>query len=367
MFKPGLAYPIGIDIGGRFIHAAQFSRTRKGLCLGELAVRDLGASPEDGADYDGLLVSAIREMIKNGHFQGKRAILHIPDKNLSVFPIRFQVGRTESLEEAILREAQKHLSFPVEEAIVDYPSISPPAAEKDGPIKATVIAARGEDVDRYRTLIRRAGRVVEAVDFPVCSLIRLHRCIHGREDEPMILCNIGNEQTLFTVLARDSILAQRNIPWGVQFLFKRVAENLELCTEAKNIKILIRTHGLAYDDATTPGKNPGASQDPSWVNMSKAIFQIIIPYMEELVYEFHTMISYARAEEESPVSKGIYLYGCAALINRIDGYLENRLGLPIRVVNPLEHLKLNNELVLPRVSDGAPFSLAIGLAMRKPT
>ena len=367
MFNLGAKYPIGIDIGSRHIHAAQIRQTHKGVSIEELAVRDLEANPEETLDGDGVLVSAIRAMSKNGRFRGKRALLHIPDKNISVFPIRFQVGGTESLEDAILRESQRHLSFPVEEAVIDYPSLSHPSSERDNTFKATIIAARREHIDHYLNLIKQAGLVVEAVDFPISSLIRLHGHIHNDIDEPVILCNIGYEQTLFTVVTRDSILAQRNIPWGVQSLFKKITTNLELSTGTENLKFLVRNHGLAYEDGTKAQENPDTEPDISSSNMSKAIYQIITPYVEELVYEFHTTISYVRAEEHSPVFEGIYLYGYATLINRMGRFLEKRLGLPIHVVNPLEHLELNGDIVLPHISDGAPFSLAIGLAMRKKT
>ena len=124
MLNIGAKHPIGINIGMHNIYAAQIKPTRKGFTVTALAHQEFdtgtGADPEDNP----ALNSAIKEMSKNRRFRGKSAVLHLPDKNISVFPIRFKVGNGEIMDQAILRESQRHLSFPVEEAVIDYPSVS---------------------------------------------------------------------------------------------------------------------------------------------------------------------------------------------------------------------------------------------------
>ena len=51
----------------------------------------------------------------------------------------------------------------------------------------------------------------------------------------------------------------------------------------------------------------------------------------------------------------------------LDGYLENRLNIPTRAINPMHEVPLSESSILPDISSGAPFALALGLAMRKVT
>jgi len=241
MLNFGAKYPIGIDIGNQNIYAAQLKQTRKGFAVRELVHREYTAeeTAEPGAEH--ALVSAVKDVSKNRRFNGKTAILHIPEKNISVFPIRFNVDRTETLEEAIFRESEKHLSFPPEDAVIDYPSLTPVSSGSETTYKATIIAARRDHIEQYLNQMNKVGLVVEAVDFPVSSLIRLHTHLHGVIQSPTILCNIGHTQTLFSAVSQESILAQRNISWGIQFLFDKIMTNLELLDGKENTKRLLQT------------------------------------------------------------------------------------------------------------------------------
>jgi len=130
---------------------------------------------------------------------------------------------------------------------------------------------------------------------------------------------------------------------------------------------MLQTHGLVYEDRENVDNGTDQTDDPTLANIRRAIYQIITPSVDELVYEFHKMISYVRSEEQSPVFEGIYIYGCAAQIHHLDRYLQKRLGIPSKLINPLKKLELIDDRILPHVVEGAPFALALGLAMRKMT
>jgi len=99
--------------------------------------------------------------------------------------------------------------------------------------------------------------------------------------------------------------------------------------------------------------------------MLRAISQIITPYLETLIYEFHNLIGYVISEEPDARSQAIYVYGHANSIRDLDRYLESTLNIPTRLVNPMTKVALPEETVLPDRPEVAPFSLALGLAMRQ--
>lgn len=358
-------YPIGIDIGGQNIYAVQLKQTRQGFAVRALAHLELDAEAESASDADQGFVAAVKKMSKNRHFCGKSVALHIPVKHISVFPIRFTVAETESVEEAIVRESERYLSFPLKEAVLDYAALTSVRADEVETYKATIIAVRREHIDHYLGLMKQAGLVVEAVDYRVSSLIRLHRYLHAIAQHPVILCNIGYTESLLAVVTGDSILAQRVIPWGARVLVEKILANLELLNVKENARLLLKTHGLAYDDPKSADNGDDRVPGETKVAMRRAIYQIITPSVDELVYEFHKMISYVRSERKHPFFEGIYMYGYAALIRHLDTYFGVRLNLPANCINPMTAVVLSDDAILPDVSEGAPFALALGLAMRK--
>lgn len=362
-------YPIGIDIDHQNIYAVQLKKTRQGFAVRELVHQELETEVEDVPGEGPSLVSTVKRIKKGKRFRGKRVVLHIPDRNISVIPIRFEKAGSETPEDAIVRESEKHLSFPVQEAVMDYLSMmpDPSGTGKGNAFRATVIAAPRDLITRYLKLMGQAGLTVEAVDFRLASLVRLHNHLFGEIRKPVILCNIGGIQSLLSIVAENNVLAHRTVTWRLASLYEKIFANLEMVSRKENAALLLKTHGLAHEDREDSSEDGHPDSGDSMAEMRRAIYQIVAPYIDELVYEFHKMISYVRSEVQYPVFEGIYMYGHAALIRNLDRYFENRLGIPTSSINPLEKVALSDNGILSRMSEGAPFALALGLAMRKVT
>jgi len=363
MFKS--KYPIGIDIASQDIYAVQLKEIRRGFAIRGLLHRELDEEVTGIPDAGDTLVPLLKEISKDRRFLGKRVVVHFPSQNIFSFPIRFQVGNTETIEEAILRESKERLPFPIEEAIIDYPSIISLPSGEANEYKATIVAVHRDHMKQYLLMLKQAGVIVEAVDFRVSSLVRLHNHFHDAIGNPTVLCNIGQTQSLLSIVTKDSILAQHNITWGIQILLRRILTNLELSDEKDKAKILLMKYGLVHEDREGYNKGSDLTEDITTDNIRRAIYQIIAPYMEELTHELHKIIGYVRSEERNVVFEGIYMYGQAPLIHCLDRYLERRLNSPTTLINPMTKVALSDNGILPDISEGAPFALALGLAMRK--
>lgn len=359
-------YPIGIDIGDQTIYAVQLKETRQGLAVRGLAHREFELGAEGIFETGDALISELEEALKNKAFRGKRVVVHFPPENIISFPIYFQVGKAETLEEAILRESEQHLSFPIEEAIIDYPSIISLPSGEANKYKASVIAAHKDQMKKYLLMLNEAGLTVEAVDGGISSLIHLHRYLYELNSNPIVLCNIGYTGSILSVVTRDRILVQRSLPWGIQILLRKVQENLEL-SKFKS-KTLLKQYGVLYKDDTSLDDGEDLSdRDTTGDSMSRAIYQMVTPYLAELIYEFHNIIGYVISEEQDAVLERIYIYGQGSFIRHMDHYLEKQLNIPTTLINPITKVSLPDDAILPDVSEGASFALALGLAMRKVT
>ena len=253
-------YPIAIDMGNQQLYAAQLKETRKGLFVRELFYQEFAEGVEAKEDASDSLLSALKKISKNKQFQGKKVAAHLPAWNMVSFPIRFQVGNKETVEDAILRESKAYLPFPLEDAVIDYPSIVEIPFGSGKQYKATVTATRLSDLQQNMLTLKSAGLSLDVVDFSVSSLFRLHSYLRGIPENPIVLCHIDQTQTLISVIKKDGILGERLIPWGINFLLKRIQVNMELKNDRNRAKILLKKYGLGKDSAIVEN-NANESKD----------------------------------------------------------------------------------------------------------
>jgi type IV pilus assembly protein PilM len=363
VFEGHTIFPIGIDIGSRNLFAVQLQQSRQSLVVRGLLQRALPANTEDPVEAGEMMLPWLKEVNGSNRFRGKKAAVHLPSHDILSFPIRFKCDRPQDLEAAILRESSKYLPFPVEEAIMDYPSIT---EDKSDHYRATVIAVHRDQINAYLNIFKRAGLMVETVDFQVSSLMRLHGHFFNITHRPDILCHIGQAQTLLAVVTADSIVAQRYVPWGMQVLIEKIAANLVLSDGPCNVKILIKNYGLSFDadqSESTPAGLEGTDEEEQ-DSMRRVIHQILAPHMEVLIHEFHKLIGYVRSEEQNSTFEKIFIYGQGAFICGLDQYLASRLDIPTLLINPLTKVTMANVGIIDQ-SKGGPFALAMGLALRK--
>lgn len=361
-------YPIAVDIGEEYVHAVQLKEDRKGLWVTGLAREKISEAGEDGPDDKAALAEVLRKIAKNSRFSGKKVALHLPRNYVFSFPVGFKVESGETIEQAIVKESREYLSFPIEEVVIDYASIDRVPSGDSEEYKATIVAVRRDMLMEVILLVKKAGLDLEIVDFPISSLIRMHDYLFNVGATPIVLCHIGHTRSLLSVVAQDRIFADRNIPWGMEGLVKKIAANFELPNGEDKALSFLKKYGLAHEDrtdASNDGEEP--EQDTPMDNMHRAIYQVITPYTEQLIDELHKMLGYLRSEEMNPVFEGIHVYGQGICIQYLDGYIETRLNIPTRMINPMERFTSPDGGFLPSLSEGGPYAPALGLAMRKVT
>jgi type IV pilus assembly protein PilM len=368
MFGPKAKYPIGIDIGDKYIFAAQLKKTRLGLTVRDLFYQELNLVQQDSVETDTALIQAFKAVAKHSGFKGKSVTIHLPSRQVYTFPINFEVDAGETLDVAIVRECRKYLSFPVEKAVIDYPSIVDISSGENRKFKASIIAAQRDQIDRHLRLLKAAGLSVNIIDFDLLSLLRLHRYLYSIKDDPVIFCNIGYRRSLMAIVTKDSILAHRNTHWGIQGLINRLETNFDFSDNSEQAAAMLNQYGLQYEShletsAALPDNQKEDEDDDQ--RIYRTVFQVLTPYVDVLIHEFHQTIGYVRSELQSARFDALFLYGKAGGINSLSQYLEKRLDIPVTCMNPMLKLTLSDGSILSDPARGAPFALALGLAMRK--
>ena len=367
MLKLKSTYPIGIDIQNQHIYAAQFKNSRKGLVVRGLWQKGLNGEVDNLDNAHDILRPVFKEIVKSKKFQGKKVIVHPPSQEIFTFPIRFQMSEGDDLEELIVRESKKYIPFPIEEAVIDYPSISSVPSSGHHQYTVTIVASRKDHIKHYLDMLKKAGLSAEIIDFSVSALLRVHHVLFRPCENPIVLGNIGHTESLLSIVTQEDILAQRMVTWGIQPIVDKLRANFEHLGEEHKARMLLSNYGLRYEDRVKSEKRSDISEKAEMDSMLKVIYQLVTPHIEELIHECHKLMAYVRSETQNPKFEAVYMYGLANMIRNLDGYMENRLQLPITFVNPISENGFQNNGMFTDVSDGADFALALGLAMRKVT
>ena len=368
MLKLKSTYPIGLDIGKRHIYAAQIKNSRKGLVVRGVWHKGLNGGEVDNPDNaDDILIPLFKEIAKSKKFRGKKVIVHPPFQEIFTFPIRFQVSEGDDVEELIVRESKKYLPFPIEEAVIDYPSISSAPLSGLHQYTVTIVASRRDHIEHYLDILKKAGLRAEIIDFSVSALLRLHQVMFRPSENPIFLGNIGHTESLLSIVTKEDILAQRVVTWGIQPLVDKLRVNFEHLGEEHKARILLSNYGLRYEDRQKSEKRSDIPENTEMDGMLKVIYQLVTPHIEELIHECHQLMAYVRSETQNPKFEAVYMYGMANMIGNLDGFMEYRLQLPTTLVNPMSENGFQKNEMFADVNDGADFALALGLAMRKVT
>jgi len=364
MLNLKISYPIGIDINGNDLYATQFRHSRRGPVLKGILHREIPEQSEDESNPDNEILPLLKELAKYDRFRGRRVVVRLPPRHVYSFPIRFELKKNESLEGAIVRETREYLPFPVEEAVLDYPSVMVSPSEGKERQRVNVVAVRRELVEQYLSLLKRVGFTVEAIETGISALIRLHNYLRAAPSEPTILCHIDRNRTMLSALTKEGIVAELNAQWGIQRALRRLQANLELGNDHSKAGFLLRKFGLTYEDRKIAEGEVDFS-DTNDESMQRAVYQIIAPSVEELVNELHKTISYLRSEASAANFREIHIYGQSGIIRHLDRFVARRLNIKTRIMNPLAEFPVATEALFAKDSDGSPFACALGLSLRK--
>ena len=360
MQQTGQTYPIGIDLGPDDLFAVQLERSGRKLRIREAMHRQLDETADGDPLSEPALAGVLAGLRNKWAFKGKKVVLRLDSPQVFSFPLQFQAERGEDPEQAILRQSENHIPYALEDAVLDYSCLQP--LNSDEPIRyaSTVVATQRDYVGRCLTIMKRAGLDCEAMEYGAPSLIRLHGHIEGMSEEPVILCYLGRYQTLISFASRDRIYAERHLPWGMEKCVDKLKRNI--VQDDSRARWLLGSYGLAYGLRSRLDNKKIEGMDRTTL---RAVYQIIISPLEELVHEFQRLFAYIRSDAKQIRFEGASLYGHLGAIKGFEEYLAGRINLPVKRMNPSQHLKKSPKCRLPEADIDSGFALALGLSLRR--
>ena len=366
------AQAVGMDIDRGAIKAVQISSGGGDYTLQHVGYRRLppGTVTEgEVADHD-LLASEIEEFWTSHGFKGKTAVLGLSNQKVVVRLLDFPRMDPVDLDSAIGFEAQDHIPMPVEEAVLDYVVLGPQEEGSDLD-RILIVAAQKDMVSRFTSAVRTAGIRPVGVDVKALSLMRSTLPESLFDEGATLLLDVGTEITNLVVSQAGSPTLTRFIVGGSNQFSQTIAEVAGIEEEdaekhLMNPKIRIGD----YPEALEPedGENEdGESEDDLDPALMFDIRRGLEDSVQVMAEDVQRSVEYHYSQPGAQEVSQVFISGEGALVEGLDRYVGELLGISAHRGNPLQKLAANRSNVSDeqlRVMEPV-LAIAVGLALEE--
>jgi type IV pilus assembly protein PilM len=338
---------LGLDIGSSSVKLVQLRETKKGIHLVNLSVATL--PPEaivDGALMNtAVIVETIREMVAKLKLKTKEVAISISGHSVIIKKIGLPAMTQDELDESIKWEAEQYIPFDVNDVYLDYQVLQ--SRPEQGQMDVLLVAAKREMVDEYAGIVRDAGLEPVVVDVDCFTIQNVFETCYGfPPGESVVLIDIGAATINVNIVSNGMTTFTRDINMGGNQYTEELRKRLNISHEQAEAYKL----GGQNADGVIP----------------QEVDRILASVSETLANELHRSLDfYLATSSEGRVSR-IYLSGGTAQVSSLAPTIENRVGVPVELLDPFKAVSVDNKQFnlefINRIRPGA--AVAIGLALR---
>jgi general secretion pathway protein L len=317
---------LGLDLGSHSLKAVEFRQTLRGL---EAVQMRLLPRSESDLPPDELLRGFIElHGLSTGH-----VVAAVPGDRVASRRLEFPFRERRRLAQAVPFELEAAVPYELDDYLVDWD------VARDDRTHAEVVASivRRSDVAETLETLRASGcepRTLEAEGLVLANLGAAFDLGGTR-----LLADLGHRKSTFCLLVDGRAASARTVPIGGLALTEAIAKE----------------HGWTSEDAERHKCEEGVF-GRSLVTRSPT-FQVVDRLARELA---RTLGSVEPIVSQSQPISEITLFGGTAQLDRLDEFLAERTGLPVR------RLGLPDEAIAGLAAGGAPelFAPAMALGLR---
>lgn len=326
----------GIDIGTSAVKAVRLCRTRQGVKLLDIGIKEL---PQEQEFRHENITAALDELIKEK--KRPKAVVNFSGQAPLIRYLTLPAMPKEELAEAVKWEAKKLVSFPMEEMILDYIVVGGRQEKETKRYDLIVVVAEKNTVREQWMSMQRTGLDIVAIDVNPLSLLNTVRLNYASElAGNFIYLDIGAVKTDVTILKDGVLRFTRRLEMGGEQITKRLEQELSLSREeAEKLK---REKGV------------GAEEKAQVVIKSE---------LDRFIVEIQRSLDYYRAQFREGLFKKMVLMGGGALLPGFSDYFGSYFDAEMEIDDPLAEIAGAESAGAVRAI--APrFSSGIGLALR---
>ncbi|MDD5449293.1 MAG: pilus assembly protein PilM [Candidatus Omnitrophica bacterium] len=270
---------IGLDIGA---DSVKFVQLKEGPKVINHGYKQFPNDHTSGRSEE-IIASALRALWKEKRIKGKEVRVAVSDPEIYLRHISVPKVAKEELIKAVKWQAEKYISFPIDDAIVEFQTLGSSLKEGLDQMDIIIVAAKKITVKKYLRVISSAGLVPVILDICPFAAARAYLSNYApNADAATTIIDVGAKVTSIIVLKGESLEFVRTI---------------EL-------------------------KPP------------------VAPFFMELAKEINRSLAYCEAELFIRKVDRIILCGGGARSDGLEKYLGQETGLPVEIGDPFKRMGL---------------------------
>lgn len=341
---------LGLDIGSygiKMVHLTGRGAKRK---LNAIALERI--SPEvivDGTIMNAdALTQAIGEILAVRKGLPRTVASSLGGSSVIIKQVPLPKMSSEDLFRNLAENVAEHIPFPLDEVSVDFHIIGD---DRDAPDRMLtfVVAAKKDMINEYTGIILESKLKPMVLDVDAFAVSNCFAFNYPElAEETVAIVNVGAAVTNVSVVRGGSSIFVRDITKGGY----QVTEEIQ------------KTLGVSFEDAET-FKRGGDENSEELI--PEEVGSIIRNSSQSIADDIQRSVDYygQMTGGEDPVK--VFLSGGMALVSGMDRIIEDKVGLPVEILNPFKQIDINNKHIdLSLVEKNAPiFTVAVGLALRE--
>ncbi|HSR64062.1 MAG TPA: pilus assembly protein PilM [Xanthomonadaceae bacterium] len=338
---------VGVDISSTAVKLLQLSRVGNRYRVEHYAVEPLppNAVVEKNIVEVEAVGDAIRRAMARSGSRAKYAAAAVAGSAVitKLIPMPGDLDE-DDMESQIELEAVNYIPYPIEEVNLDFEVLGPMPGNPEM-MQVLLAASRTENVGTRVSALELGGLTAKVMDVEAFAIENAFALIadglNAPRDGLMALVDVGATMTTLNILRNGRSIYSREQVFGGKQLTDEV----------------MRRYGLSYEEAGLAKRQGGLPESYE--------IEVLEPFKEALVQQISRLLQFFYAGSEFNRVDQIVLAGGCASIPGVADMVEEQLGVPTVVANPLAQMTLGPRVQAHALAQDAPaLMIACGLALR---
>jgi len=358
-FLPRKDRLIGLDIGSCSIKLAELAHQQGTLVISKLKLQEID-SHKDSQDSQ---LDALKDLFRDINTKEAKinVVINCPQNCTKISVIPF-MPESEILE-ALKWEMRNFISFPIDQAVIDYEII---AEINEGGVKRFKVAVAccpQKTVTRYLDLLSLAKLGPSLFTQHGFALKNVITNLCPKENRIVALLDVGYNFSELFIFQDEELVFSRKLPVAGDNFTQDMTQSLvsdlgktELTSEeAESIK---KEYGILDSDDSRILDN----------KITRAqLISLLRPNLEKLATEVERSFAFYREKEQCAPVELLLLLGGGSSLKNLAKYLNESLGIPVRLGNPLMAFPSSGPSLLSDEPEAVhSFASALGAALASP-
>lgn len=239
---------IGVEFSSNSIKIVQLKKAKDKISLANFAMADL---PPDEAK----ITETIKEALKKKRINPGKANCIFSWIDIIIKEVKLPSISEEELKKAVLWQAEKYISFPVDEAVVDYQIIGN-KTKAGSEFDALLVISRKKDIGKAFNKLKVAGLMPVLVDIVPFALVKSYQANYELPSRHIItLLEIGEKISWLVMVNRSGLKLVRSLeikPAIADGFVRELERSLDYC-ESKYFGEKVSRIILSGREAKQPG------------------------------------------------------------------------------------------------------------------